>query len=178
MDALKYPVPDWKPKEGFSIDPHLIYALIRHESGFHSSAVSSSGALGLMQLMPKTAGMMLGSEKKYDHNISIVSEPILNITLGEKYIEHLLNNKLVEGNLFYMLTAYNAGISRLKEWKNTIDSKDDYLLFLESIPYPETRYYVMQVMNNYWIYSELDGDSGNIIASSSPIRTVALENNQ
>lgn len=173
LDSLKYPVPRWQPEEGFNIEPSLIYALMRQESGFRTSAISPAGALGLMQLMPKTARMMHSSylaENYVDINGNApsadakkLSEPVMNITLGERYVGHLLGNSLVKGNLFYMLTAYNAGIGRLKDWKDNLTYHDDPLLFVESIPYSETRSYVMQVMTNYWIYSELFGVSNKSI---------------
>ncbi len=167
LDALKYPVPRWQPEEGFNIEPSLIYALMRQESGFQTSAISPAGAFGLMQLMPKTAQMMHSYYvADNDNNIRVkssgsdikkLSDPVMNITLGERYVGHLLGNSLIKGNLFYMLAAYNAGIGRLKEWQDNIAYHDDPLLFVESIPYSETRTYVMQVMTNYWIYSELFG---------------------
>lgn len=159
LDLLKYPVPEWHPAGGHNIEPDLVYALIRQESGFHSAATSSGGAMGLMQLMPQTARKM--HTQIYDvasKNITAnFTEPVLNITLGERYVENLLENSLVDGNLFYMLTAYNAGPKRLKEWQENLAYNNDPLLFMESIPYSETRSYVMQVMTNYWIYLELDG---------------------
>lgn len=160
LDALKYPVPQWQPDNGFSVEPNLIYALIRQESGFRTSAISPAGALGLMQLMPQTARMMHTSYIASNDDFvpsKKFNDPITNVTLGEHYVSRLLNNSLVDGNLFYMLAAYNAGIGRLKEWQDNIDYNNDPLLFVESIPYSETRGYVMQVMTNYWIYSELSG---------------------
>ncbi|MEQ1790357.1 MAG: transglycosylase SLT domain-containing protein [Rickettsiales bacterium] len=165
LDKLKYPVPMWKPLDGFNVDPSLLYALMRQESGFHQSAISSGGALGLMQLMPKTALKMKNSGIDTLKSMEKFSEPVLNITLGERYVEHLLNSKNVKNNLFYMLAAYNAGPGRLQKWKNSITYNDDPLLFVESIPYTETRCYVMQVMTNYWIYSELVGASNKSILS-------------
>ncbi len=176
LDALKYPIPKWQPDDGFNIDPTLIYALIRQESGFRTSAISPAGALGLMQLMPQTAKKMHSSYIASNYDMPDIksqtvkndggrkfSDPILNITLGEHYVSHLLTNNLINGNLFYMLAAYNAGIGRLKEWQDNIDYNEDPLLFVESIPYSETRSYVMQVMTNYWIYSELTGVNNNSI---------------
>ena len=149
LDYARYPIPNWQPKGGFKVDPSLIYALMRQESGFHASAISPGGALGLMQLMPETASFM-----QKQHNLSgNVSEPVFNVTLGQDYVRHLLGNEMVGGNLIYMLAAYNAGPGRLAEWKESIGHDDDPLLFVESIPYAQTRHYVMQVMANYWIYS-------------------------
>lgn len=161
LDFARYPIPNWKPEGGFRVAPELIYALMRQESGFRSSAVSYSGAMGLMQLMPQTALLM---QKRMNSSTSAnAAEPVLNVTLGQGYIEHLLNNELVQGNLVYLLTAYNAGPGRLQDWKQTIGHSDDPLLFVESIPYAQTRHYVMQVMTNYWIYSELSGNTDSTI---------------
>ena len=165
LDFARYPTPNWRPEGGFKIDPLLLYSLMRQESGFRPSAVSSGGALGLMQLMPQTASFMQkqitdDSVRKLTDN---VSDPVSNITLGQNYVEHLLNNELVEGNLFYLLAAYNAGPGRLQEWKSHTSANADPLLFVESIPFSQTRNYVMQVMTNYWIYSELEGTENNSI---------------
>lgn len=160
LDFARYPIPHWQPQEGFRIEPALIYALARQESGFHATAESPAGALGVMQLMPETAKLMKKQMQK-NNGVTFSAyhavDAVTNVTLGQGYVEHLLGNALVENNLLFMLTAYNAGPGRLMEWKKNIDYKNDPLLFLESIPFPETRNYVMQVMTNYWIYSELAG---------------------
>ncbi|MDX1975811.1 MAG: lytic transglycosylase domain-containing protein [Rickettsiales bacterium] len=158
-DLARYPTPHWTPQYGFIVDPALIYALTRQESGFNAKAQSGAGALGLMQLMPQTASLM---KKTLMYNPDVVSESVLNITLGQNYVDHLLGNSLVEDNLIYLLVAYNAGAGRLKDWKERL-TQDDPLLFIESIPFGETRNYVMQVMANYWIYSELS-DTPNLSA--------------
>lgn len=154
LDFASYPIPEWQPYSGFRVEPALIYAMARQESGFRNHAVSPAGALGVMQLMPDTVSRM----KKRNSFIANASEPAANITLGQSYIEHLLDTSMVGNNLLYMLTAYNAGPGRLQKWKKTIQYKGDPLLFLESIPFGETRSYVMQVMTNYWIYSDLMGN--------------------
>jgi soluble lytic murein transglycosylase len=162
LEHALYPVPHWEPQDGFKIDPALIYALARQESGFQPTAISPAGAAGMMQLMPTTASMMkknLGLST--DHH---VTDPAFNLTLGQNYVRHLLTHSMVDGNLIYMLTAYNAGPARLLDWKKTI-SQNDPLLFIESIPFGETRAYVMQVMTNYWIYSELAGSPSPTVTS-------------
>lgn len=156
LDYARYPIPAWQPQDGFTVDPALLYALMRQESGFRSSATNGgSGALGLMQLMPRTARMMKDSLAAT--SISLASEddmadPVTNITLGQGYVRHLLENGLVQGNLIYMLTAYNAGPGRLAEWKAAIDYRGDPLLFIESIPSRETRVFIERVLANMWIY--------------------------
>ncbi len=161
LDFARFPIPNLQPAGGFTVDPLLIFALMRQESGFHTTAISPSGALGLMQLMPQTASLM---QKKMNLDLTAVSnfvsnfsDPGVNITLGQNYVQDLLRNNLVDNNLVYLLAAYNAGPGRLQEWKKINLGHNDPLMFVESIPLPETRHYVMQVMTNYWIYSELAG---------------------
>ena len=166
LDFARYPIPNWQPKGGYTVDPLLLFSLMRQESGFRQSVVSPMGALGLMQLMPQTASLMhkqmYGATTEPLIKLS-AAEPVQNITLGQNYVEHLLTNPLVEGNLFYLLTAYNAGPGRLQDWKGSLNYHNDPLLFIESIPFNETHNYVMQVMTNYWIYSELIGDSNTSV---------------
>lgn len=160
VDSALYPVPRWKPHNGFKVDPALVYAMARQESGFHVSAVSPNGAQGIMQLMPKTASMMkkeMGLADAANH----INDPAFNITLGQNYIKHLLDHPMVDGNMVYMLVAYNAGAGRLQEWKET--AATDPLLFIESIPFGETRAYVTQVMAGYWVYSELAGSPSETV---------------
>jgi soluble lytic murein transglycosylase len=163
FDIAKYPIPEWEPVGGFSVDPALIYALVRQESGFRNGAISPAGAMGLMQLMPTTASMM--TRKVGAYQINTASDAEKNITLGQSYVRHLLENQLVSGNMIYMLTAYNAGIGRLQEWKSQKDFNNDPLLFIETMPYPETKHYVMQVMTNYWLYNEILGVSSPTLAA-------------
>lgn len=166
LDFARFPIPSWQPEGGFTVDPLLIFALMRQESGFHPSAISPGGALGLMQLMPQTASLM---QKQMSLDLSLppargnVSEPVVNLTLGQNYVQRLLDNNLVDNNLVYLLAAYNAGPGRLQEWKASNIGHDDPLLFVESIPFGQTRHYVMQVMTNYWIYSELAGSENHSV---------------
>lgn len=162
LDFAKYPIPHWEPEGGFTVDPSLIFALMRQESGFRPSAVSPGGALGLMQLMPQTAQLM---QKNTGRTGLTLTEPVLNITLGQDYVQHLLENNLVDNNLIYLLAAYNAGPGRLQNWKASLNHQGDPLLFVESIPFAQTRHYVMQVMTSYWIYCELAGKPSRSVAA-------------
>jgi soluble lytic murein transglycosylase-like protein len=149
LPRMDYPTPDLKVGGNYVIDEALIYALIKQESGFRQASLSPAGAQGLMQLMPSTASLM---KKKLG-----ATEPHNNVMLGQHYVKHLLDNPLVEQNLVYMLAAYNAGAGRLQNWQDSIDFKNDPLLFIEKIPFTETRNFVMQVLANYWIYSDILG---------------------
>ena len=150
-DAALYPTGPWKPKEGFKIDPALVHAIMRQESRFDPMAKSPSGAKGLMQLMPATAKSVAGKkDAQLDH-------PETNLELGQRYLETLLDTDVVEGNLLYLLIAYNAGPGNLAKWKRRWPNVSDPLLFIELLPSSETRAYVERVLSNYWIYRLREG---------------------
>ena len=151
--AALFPLPAWEPNGGFRVDRALIFALMRQESNFKTEAKSRAGARGLMQLMPGTAGFISGKryrgwrrDKLYD--------PELNVTLGQKYIRHLLDTPAIDQNLFMAVAAYNGGPGNLRKWMRGVDFRNDPLLFVESIPNRETRDYVKKVLANYWIYRD------------------------
>lgn len=147
-DAALFPVPGWTPKGGYKIDQALIFAFMRQESRFKAEAKSRRGATGLMQLMPATARFM--ARRRTSRRSLLVPEN--NIALGQKYIQHLLADPTIDGNLFYATTAYNAGPGNLRKWRRKVDYRDDPLLFIESVRSRETRNFVERVMTNFWIY--------------------------
>lgn len=153
-DGALYPVPDWRPPEGYIVDHALVFAIIRQESHFKTRAKSRSGARGLMQLMPGTAsfiardGSLKGAERYR------LFDPEFNISLGQKYLSYLLGHKTVQGDLLLLAAAYNGGPGNLAKWQRRIQSGPDPLLFIETIPSRETRRFVKRVLSNLWIYRE------------------------
>ncbi|PZQ44497.1 MAG: transglycosylase, partial [Micavibrio aeruginosavorus] len=83
---------------------------------------------------------------------NLLKTPEISLDIGQKYVEDLLNNGLVGQDLLSLAIAYNAGPGNLQKWKNERADMDDPLLFIETIPYAETRTYVERVLSNYWIY--------------------------
>lgn len=150
-DGVFFPVGDWQPKGGYTIDRALIHALIRQESRFNPHAESPSGATGLMQLMPATASHVTG-ENFRGNNRRRLLEPNLNIAIGQKYLRQLMQTPDIRGDMFKLLVAYNAGPGNLRRWLAAADYDDDPLFFIETIPVAETRAFVEMVMTNYWIY--------------------------
>ena len=151
VDAALYPLPVWEPDGGYTLDRAFLFAVMRQESNFRAGARSSRGASGLMQLMPRTAGVMAGRKYRGAQRRELL-EPVLNVTLGEKYLRYLLSREGIDGNLFYALAAYNGGPAKLRDWKRRVDYRDDPLLFIESIPSRETRIFIERVLTNMWIY--------------------------
>ena len=151
VDAALYPLPIWEPDGGYTLDRAFVFAVMRQESNFRAGARSSKGARGLMQLMPRTAGVMAGRRYHGAQRHELL-DPVLSVTLGQKYLRHLLSREGIDGNLFYALAAYNSGPARLREWQRKVDYRNDPLLFIESIPSWETRIFIERVLTNLWIY--------------------------
>ena len=147
-----YPLPTWSINKSWRVDKALVLALIRQESAFKDNATSKAGARGLMQLMPNTAYHISG-----DSSVKRQKNKLLdldyNLELGQKYVSYLLAKPFIEGNLFYMLAAYNGGPGNLVKWQKFARYGKDPLLFIEVIPSAETRIYIERVMANYWIYN-------------------------
>jgi len=151
-DRALFPVPVWAPQEGFAVDRALIYAISRQESRFSTEATSHAGARGLMQLMPRTASFVAGDRSLRGNGRNKLYDPALNLSLGQQYILHLLDQPEVDGNLFLALASYNGGIGNVIKWQRRVDYQADPLLFIETIPLRETRTYVERVLANLWIY--------------------------
>lgn len=131
------------------LDPLIVLSLIRQESVFNPLARSPVGARGLMQIMPTTARRLKRSVREKH-----LADPGVNIELGTKYIKNLL--KRYDGNLVYVLGAYNAGESRVERWKNLyFDTDETILKNIEAIPFLETRNYVKLIFRNIFFYKIL-----------------------
>ena len=148
-----YPTPNWTLEAGYIFDKALLFALIRRESAFNFKAKSSKGARGLMQLMPRTASKIKKDYRLRYSNVHKLYSLQLNLELGQKFLSQLITNPKTNNSLLETLIAYNAGISRLKDWKK-IYSGDDPLLFIESIPIRETRWFVKYILTDLWIYRD------------------------
>ena len=137
-----------------NIDPYFVNGIIRQESLFDSKALSPAGARGLMQIMPTTGKKLYPKTKlKKPFDADVLFEPDLNIQLGVKYVSQL--EKRFGGNGTHILISYNAGPHILKKWLKRFGHLTDLDVFIESIPYPETRRYVKHVLRNRGIYKTL-----------------------
>jgi peptidoglycan lytic transglycosylase len=149
-----FPVPGYTPTGGYYVDRSLVLAIARIESRFQADAISPAGARGLMQLMPATASHLAGGAATNGE----LREPSYNLNLGQRYLAELLDT--TNGNVFQLAAAYNAGPGSLQRWLAARDGKhDDPLLFIESMPSPETRSYVKRLMTYYWMYSKRMGEA-------------------
>ncbi|MBX7481130.1 lytic transglycosylase domain-containing protein [Qipengyuania qiaonensis] len=165
--SLRYPVTFRTPVGGWRVDPALAFAHALQESNFRESVVSPAGAIGLMQIMPIT-------QREYAASIDMstssdLKDPAINLAFGQRTLESLNASGFTQGKLPKIMAAYNAGPSPVSRWEYEIRDQSDPLLYMESIPYWETRGYVAIVMRNYWMYlRQADADA--------PSRTDLAEN--
>jgi soluble lytic murein transglycosylase-like protein len=145
-EAALYPIPGWVPTQGYIVDRALVYALMRQESGFNVTAKSRAGAHGLMQLMPATASLIAQDRSLKGADKQRLFDPELNIDLAQKYVSHLLDQSHVNGDLFNLLAAYNAGPGNLLKWQKKGANGDDPLMFIETLPSRETRAFIQHVL--------------------------------
>lgn len=151
---ILYPKPHWdtvcNAAKKYDIDPYLVLALMRQESLFNHNALSKSGAIGLMQILP-TTGQGIAKKLK----ISWPSKHVLyksetNIQVGVDFLSYLKDR--FHNNPAHMLAGYNAGPNATQRWLKDNQTLDE---FVASIPYSETNGYVTRVLKNYWIYKLL-----------------------
>jgi soluble lytic murein transglycosylase len=152
----RYPNPSWRPVNGWRVDPALAYGHIVQESAFRRSAVSLAGAVGLMQVLPITAQQMANS-RGVPYSRATLTDPKYNLEFGQSFLETMRGSSATAGQLPRIIASYNAGPLPVARWAG-INDKGDPLLWIESIPYWETRYYVPSVMRNMWVYQGLNNE--------------------
>ncbi|WP_199798645.1 transglycosylase SLT domain-containing protein [Erythrobacter sp. HKB08] len=164
---LRYPTPRWTPVTGWKVDPALAYAHTLQESNFRAAVVSPAGARGLMQIMPAAArdhARKIG----VSGSASDLSQPEINLAFGQEHLAMLRDSYATDGKLPKIMAAYNAGLTPVTRWNTEVRDQGDALLYMESIPYWETRGYVAIVMRNYWMYERQAG-------AQSPTRRALAE---
>ncbi|TMO81703.1 transglycosylase SLT domain-containing protein [Pseudoalteromonas spongiae] len=158
MLDYRFPTPYSDQFERFSsrskVDKTWAYAISRRESSFASDAHSSAGAIGLMQLLPSTARYV----NKGSVSRNQLKKPHINIRLGTQYLKYL--KKKSKGNEVIATASYNAGYHKVKNWlpKDAVD----FDLWVEAIPYRETREYVKNVYAYRQVYATRSGNKENL----------------
>jgi soluble lytic murein transglycosylase len=154
--SLRFPTPYREPvmqaANKNTIDPAWVYGVMRRESAFSPTISSPVGAVGLMQLMPKTAryiGRKIGLKKRQYTRLTI---PESNIELGSAYLSYLSDK--YNGSRVLATAAYNAGPTRVDQWipQDKVLSADQWI---ETIPFSETRAYVKAVLEDTTIFKSM-----------------------
>jgi soluble lytic murein transglycosylase-like protein len=158
FDPNDYPTPDIQPDGGFTLDKALVFAVIRQESRFNAYAVSSAGAMGMMQVTPATAVTVTGDDRISP--IELFDAPT-NMKIGQANLINLINGP-AHGDMLKALAAYDSGPGGLQKALTRVGDGDP-LMLMESLPYGETRAYVEKVMANYWIYRRMFGEQNRSV---------------
>jgi len=167
---LRFPMP-WRELVGAEarragVPEHWLYGIMRRESAFLPQVKSPVGALGLMQLMPRTARIVARKLRLRRPSHKRLLEPALNIRLGAAYLKHL--HKLNGGRLAPALASYNAGYTRARRWLATapVQAPD---VWVDTIPFDETRLYVRAVLFYMTVYQHKIEGRATRLASLMPI---------
>ena len=131
------------------LSPTTTYAIIRQESAFMADARSTAGALGLMQIMPRTGRMLMRSTGRKLRGRSQLLNPDLNVDLGTRYLQSLISKW--EGNFVLAVASYNAGPHRARSWLPA-EGEVEAAVWIDSIPFRETRRYVRRALAYGAIY--------------------------
>jgi peptidoglycan lytic transglycosylase len=151
--TVRYMTP-WRSEFGAAardqgIDEELLYAIARQESRFAPDIVSSAGAVGLMQLMPGTARWVAKQLARSDYTATRISQVDLNTQFGAYYFKYW--HERLDRMPALAAAAYNAGPSRAQSWRPTTTSLEG-AIWVETIPFNETRDYVKKVLTNAMFY--------------------------
>jgi soluble lytic murein transglycosylase-like protein len=157
----RFPAPNWAPDGGWRVDKALVFAHTLQESRFRTDVVSPAGAYGLMQVRPGAATDIARKQgRNFDR--SALSRPGTNFEVGQSYLEQLRDQHCTDGLLPKVIAAYNAGPGPVEAWNAQARDGGDPLLYIESIPFWETRGYVTTVLRNYWVYEAQTGKTASV----------------
>jgi soluble lytic murein transglycosylase len=143
----------FKYSKRYGVEPELVWAIMKQESKYKSTAHSGANAFGLMQLIPSTARELSRRIGRKLSDPRQLFNPEFNIRLGTLYVAQL--QRQFSGRKERMLAAYNAGPHRVKRWQKQAGA-DQMDVFIENIEFAETRTYVRHVLKNYWAYKLLN----------------------
>ncbi len=164
LPAAYYPVPDFVP-DGLSVSRALALAIARRESEFDPAARSTADARGLMQVLPGTAKLMAGKLGKPFDASKLTTDPAYNVAMGAAYLAEMAEE--FGASVALIASGYNAGPGRPRRWIDEFGdprSPDiDVVDWIESVPFTETRTYIMRVAEGVVIYrAKLKGEAGPV----------------
>ncbi len=169
--ALRFPTAYQKIVEknakNFNFPPEFVYAIIRQESTFRKKVVSHAGAYGLMQLLPQTAKQMARKEHISYRSRPELFSPEKNIQLGTAYLKYL--GQQFNYHPVLIAAAYNAGPRQVKYWLQNHPPKE-IDIWIETLPWHETRNYLKNIIAFYAVYQHLLGTRTDLSPFVQPIR--------
>ncbi len=139
--------------DDLGVERELVWAIMREESSFRPRVHSSAGAIGLMQLMPGTAERVARRSGRPLPDEAALETPEVNVELGTRYLAEL--GQRMDGRVSAMIASYNAGPRAVARWLDGLDPAIEDDVFVEDIPYGQTRSYTRRVLRSYWLYQRL-----------------------
>jgi len=166
---ILFPQPYWPAIKRYStqynLNPYMVASLIRQESEFNPGAVSYANAYGLMQLLPRVGSELARKEGIRHFRTRDLLDPETNIRLGCLYLRQMLDE--FNNHPEFAFAAYNAGDNRVQDWQSAGNFKD-MDVFVESIPFTQTRNYVQSIVRNENIYRNLNQVQTERAAATEP----------
>ncbi len=154
---ILYPRPYYasvlKYSSRYGIPVNLIYGIMRQESLYNPACYSSASAIGLMQIIPSTGYYIAKRTRCYNFNPSMLYRKNINISFGSYYLKTLLSQ--FYNKKYLAIASYNAGPGAVAYWRNYLLKNYKMPLFIELIPFNQTRNYVKRVLANYYVYNSL-----------------------
>ena len=154
---LRYPAPYREEMQDYvrinDLEEAWVFGLMRQESRFVAQAKSTAGAAGVMQIMPATARWVAQKLGMKDYRKAFIHQLDTNLKLGTYYMKNVLS--ALDNNILLASAAYNAGPSRARQWR--AENALEGAIYVETIPFDETRQYVKKVMSNAVYYAKLFG---------------------
>ncbi len=160
--SLRYPTPSLeivtRNAKDADVDLNWVYGLIRQESRFLTKAQSGVGAVGLMQVMPRTAQLVVRKIGLDGFELEKLADIQSNTQIGTRYLDMLYEQ--FDGSEVLATAGYNAGPRRAKKWQEALSRTLEGAIFIETIPFDETRTYVKNVLANALYYDAILSKEG------------------
>lgn len=157
----------------YNLDVNWVYALARQESAFQPDARSYKGALGLLQLLPSTARQTAQQAGLNFNGMTTLLDPKANIRLGSAHLKSLLER--FDNNRILATAAYNAGEYRVSQWIDGESRELDSDVWVETMPYHETRQYVRNIMAYTVIYGYRRGEPPGHLLTERELACMCLD---
>ncbi len=150
----------------YSVDPDLLFAVMRVESVYQRRIISHAGAVGLMQIMPRTGRLIAGQLGQADRTTTDLLDAQTNLNYAAWYLRTLLDR--MDGHLPLAIASYNGGPHNVRKWIRGAGDQMPLDAFLERIPFTETKRYVRRVLGYYVEYKALRGEKIELMTVSLP----------
>jgi soluble lytic murein transglycosylase len=148
------------------IEPALVWAIMREESGYRPWITSSAGARGLLQIMPATGAQLASKNGFTGFDPDDLYTPRVNIALGAAYLDEL--GRRFPGRLSAAIGSYNAGPRAVNGWLRGKQKSREDDAWVEDIPYDQTRSYVKRVLRSLHVYRTMYGENGLLATPAAP----------